>query len=125
MGEDTSEGKKNASCALHQLLKHFFSVGDVLIGNAQCCFAIFALVDSLNSMDLDGTDVADALEVVSLLARMKQSVNFTYSLWYALVEAPQAWSHLCAAWLRDLLLCKIRQSKFYLSFVGIICTGSL
>ncbi|KAL6317144.1 hypothetical protein AAG906_029896 [Vitis piasezkii] len=85
LGEGTSEGKKNASRALHQLLKHF-PVGDVLTGNAQCRFAVLALVDSLNSMDLDGTDAADALEVVALLARMKQSVNFTYSPLESLVR---------------------------------------
>lgn len=89
LGEGTSEGKKNASRALHQLLKHF-PVGDVLTGNAQCRFAVLALVDSLNSMDLDGTDAADALEVVALLARMKQSVNFTYSPWSALAEVPSS-----------------------------------
>ncbi|CBI18996.3 unnamed protein product, partial [Vitis vinifera] len=67
-----------------------FPVGDVLTGNAQCRFAVLALVDSLNSMDLDGTDAADALEVVALLARMKQSVNFTYSPWSALAEVPSS-----------------------------------
>ena len=89
LGEGSSEGKKNASRALHQLLKHF-PVGDVLTGNAQCRFAVLALVDSLNSMDLDGTDAADALEVVALLARTKQSVNFTYPPWSALAEVPSS-----------------------------------
>ncbi|KAJ9705925.1 hypothetical protein PVL29_003846 [Vitis rotundifolia] len=53
-------------------------------------FAFLAFVDSLNSMDLDGTDAADALEVVSLLAEMKQSVNFTYSPWSALAAVPSS-----------------------------------
>ncbi|XP_008219610.2 PREDICTED: LOW QUALITY PROTEIN: uncharacterized protein LOC103319796 [Prunus mume] len=89
LGDGTSEGKKNASCALHQLLKHF-PVGDVLTGNAQCRFAILALVDSLNVLDMDGTDAADALEVVALLARTKQGVNFTYPPWSALAEVPSS-----------------------------------
>ncbi|PON94615.1 Coatomer beta subunit [Trema orientale] len=87
--DGTLEGKRNASCALHQLLMHF-SVGDVLPGNAQCRFAVLALVDSLNSMDMDGTDAADALEVVALLARTKQGVNFTYPPWSALEEVPSS-----------------------------------
>ncbi|BFG19041.1 hypothetical protein CerSpe_053150 [Prunus speciosa] len=89
LGDGTSEGKKNASRALHQLLKHF-PVGDVLTGNAQCRFAILALVDSLNVLDMDGTDAADALEVVALLARTKQGVNFTYPPWSALAEVPSS-----------------------------------
>ncbi|KAK9271196.1 hypothetical protein L1049_026786 [Liquidambar formosana] len=89
LGEGTSEGKKNASRALHQLLKHF-PVGDVLTGNAQCRFAVLALVDSLNAMDMDETDAADALEVIALLARTKQSVNFTYPPWSALAEVPSS-----------------------------------
>lgn len=88
LGDGTTEGKNNASRALHQLLKHF-PVGDVLTGNAQCRFAILAVVDSLNVLDMDETDAADALEVVALLARTKQGVNFTYSPWsvYAEVES--------------------------------------
>lgn len=89
LAEGTSEGKKNASRALHQLLKHF-PVGDVLTGNGQCRFVVLALVDSLNSMDLHGTDAADALEVVALLARTKQSVNFTYPPWSALADVPSS-----------------------------------
>lgn len=89
LGEDTSEDKKTASCALHQLLK-IFLVGDVITGKTQCCFAVLALVNSLNSMDFDGTDVADALGVVSLLAEMKQSVNFTFSPWSARAENPSS-----------------------------------
>ncbi|PON73212.1 Coatomer beta subunit [Parasponia andersonii] len=87
--DGTLEGRKNASRALHQLLMHF-SVGDVLPGNAQCRFAVLALVDSLNSMDMDGTDAPDALEVVALLARTKQGVNFTYPPWSALAEVPSS-----------------------------------
>ncbi|XP_059631793.1 protein CELLULOSE SYNTHASE INTERACTIVE 3 [Cornus florida] len=87
LGDGTSEGKRNASRALHQLLRHF-PVGSVLTGNAQCRFAVLALVDSLNAMNMDGSDAADALEVLSLLARTKQGVDFSYSLWFALAEAP-------------------------------------
>jgi TolB-like protein len=89
LGEGTSEGKQNASRALHQLLKHF-PVGDVLTGNSQCRFAVLALVDSLSAMDMDGTDVADALEVVALLARTKQGVHLTYPPWSALAEVPSS-----------------------------------
>ena len=78
LGEGISEGKKTVSRALHRLLKHFL-VGDVFTGNNQSRFVVLALMDSLNSMDLGRTNGGDALEVVSLLAGMKQSVNFTYS----------------------------------------------
>ncbi|KAH7835670.1 hypothetical protein Vadar_028582 [Vaccinium darrowii] len=89
LGEGTSEGKRNASRALHQLLRHF-PMGDVLKSNAQCRFAVLSVVDSLKDMDMDGTDAADALEVVALLARTKQSVNFTYPPWSALAEVPSS-----------------------------------
>lgn len=89
LGEGTSEGKRNASRALHQLLRHF-PVGDVLKSDAQCRFAVLSVVDSLTYMDMDGTDAADALEVVALLARTKQSVNFTYPPWSALAEVPSS-----------------------------------
>lgn len=89
LGEGTSEGKQNASRALHQLLKHF-AVGDVLTGNSQCRFTILALVDSLNAMDMDGPDVAYALEVVALLVRTKQGVHLTYPPWSALAEVPSS-----------------------------------
>lgn len=89
LGDGTIEGKKNASRALHQLLKHF-PVGDVLPGNAQCRFVVLALVDSLNAMDMDGIDAADALEVVALLARTKQGVNFAYPPWSALADVPSS-----------------------------------
>ncbi|GLT47135.1 hypothetical protein SLA2020_208490 [Shorea laevis] len=87
LGDGTSEGKKNASRALHQLLKHF-PVGDVLAGNAQYRFAVLALVDSLNAMDMHATDAADVLEVVGFLARTKHGVNFAYPSWSALAEVP-------------------------------------
>ncbi|KAM7459770.1 hypothetical protein LguiA_036247 [Lonicera macranthoides] len=89
LGEGSYEGKKNASCALHQLLRHF-PVEDVLSSNAQCRFTVLAIVDLLNSMDMDGTDAADALEVVALLARTKQSGKFTYPPWSALSEVPSS-----------------------------------
>lgn len=93
LGEGTSEGKKNASRALHQLLKHF-SIGDVLKGNAQCRFAALAILDSLNAMDMNGTDTTDALEVIALLARTKQGVNFTFPPWSALAEVPSSFEPL-------------------------------
>ncbi|XAR55556.1 hypothetical protein NMG60_11035659 [Bertholletia excelsa] len=89
LGDGTYEGKKNASRALHQLLRHF-PVGDVLKGSAQCRFAVLSVVDSLNAMDMDGTDAVDALEVVALLARTKESVNLSYPPWSALAEVPSS-----------------------------------
>uniref|UniRef100_A0A2P2K3A6 C2 domain-containing protein n=1 Tax=Rhizophora mucronata TaxID=61149 RepID=A0A2P2K3A6_RHIMU len=89
LGEGTLEGKKNASRALHQLLKHF-PVCDVLRGNAQCRFVVLLVLDSLNAMAMNGSDIADALEVIALLARMKQGVNFIFPPWAALAEVPSS-----------------------------------
>ncbi|XP_021896477.1 protein CELLULOSE SYNTHASE INTERACTIVE 3 isoform X2 [Carica papaya] len=83
--DGTPEGKKNASRALHQLLKHF-PVGDVLTGNIQCRFVVLALIESLNSMDMHKRDALDVLEVVAQLARTKQAVNCTYQPCSALAE---------------------------------------
>ncbi|XP_057533328.1 protein CELLULOSE SYNTHASE INTERACTIVE 3 isoform X1 [Amaranthus tricolor] len=85
LGEGTPEGKKNASRAIYQLLKHF-PVGTVLKGNSQCRFAVLALVESLKTLDRDEIGAADALEVLSFLARTKQRVNFTNQLWSTLAE---------------------------------------
>ncbi|XP_050213745.1 protein CELLULOSE SYNTHASE INTERACTIVE 3 [Mercurialis annua] len=89
LGEGTSEGKMNASRALRHLLKHF-PVPDVLKGDAQCRFTILAILDSLNAMDLNGTDTADVLEVVALLVRTKQGVNVASHPWTALTEVPSS-----------------------------------
>ncbi|XP_010063409.2 protein CELLULOSE SYNTHASE INTERACTIVE 3 [Eucalyptus grandis] len=89
LGEGSLEGKINASRALNQLLKHF-PVGHVLTGHAHCRFTVLALVDSLNAMDMDGTDVMDALEVVALLARTKQDTNLSYTPWSALADVPSS-----------------------------------
>lgn len=89
LGEGSADGKKNASRALHQLLKHF-PLGDVLTSSAQCRFAVLAVLDALNEMDMDGNDVIDALDLVSLLARTKQGMNFSYPLWSALPDVPAA-----------------------------------
>lgn len=85
LGDGSLEGKKSASRALLQLLRHF-PVGDVLTGNGQCRFTVLAIVNSLNGMDMDRTEAADALEVVALLCRIKHSINFTYPPWSALAE---------------------------------------
>ncbi|KAI3758602.1 hypothetical protein L6452_06169 [Arctium lappa] len=85
LGEGSSKGKKGASRALLQLLKHF-PLSDVLTSSSQCRSAILAIVESLNGADMDGTDAAEALEVVSLLARTKQTLNATYSSWSTLSE---------------------------------------
>ncbi|KAK8347960.1 hypothetical protein V6Z12_A06G052800 [Gossypium hirsutum] len=89
LGDGTSEGKKNASRALYQLLQ-YFPVGDVLIRNSQCRFAVLSLVDSLNAMTMGTTDAADTLEVVALLCRTKKGINLSYPLWSALAESPSS-----------------------------------
>lgn len=89
LGEGSMEGKKSASRALYQLLKHF-PIGDVLTGSAQCRFAILAVVDSLNAIDMNSNDAADALEVVALLSRTKQGRNSIYPPWAALSEVPSS-----------------------------------
>lgn len=62
----------------------------MLGGNAQCRFSVLAILDSLNSMGMDGTDITDALEVVALLVRMKHGVNFTYLPRAVLSEVPSS-----------------------------------
>ncbi|CAI9115428.1 OLC1v1016328C1 [Oldenlandia corymbosa var. corymbosa] len=89
LGEGSLEGKKNASRALHQLLRHF-PVSDVLTNNAQRRFAVLAILDAVDEMDTNWNDVLDALDVVGLLARTNQSINFSYQLWSTLAEAPSA-----------------------------------
>ncbi|TYH12293.1 hypothetical protein ES288_A06G055900v1 [Gossypium darwinii] len=89
LGDGTSEGKKNASRALYQLLQ-YFPVGDVLIRNSQCRFAVLSLVDSLNAMTMGTTDAADTLEVVALLCRTKKGINLSYPLWSALAKSPSS-----------------------------------
>lgn len=89
LGEGSLEGKKNASRALCQLLKHF-PMDDILNGSSECRFAVLALVDSLNAMDAGSDDAVDVLEVVSLLSRMKQDRNSSYSPWHALSEDPSS-----------------------------------
>lgn len=84
LGEGTPIGKKSAAQALHQLLNHF-QLGEVFASETQCRFIILALVDSLKSMD-----VADALEVVSLLVRTKLGANLNYAPWSALAEVPSS-----------------------------------
>ncbi|CAA0829678.1 Unknown protein [Striga hermonthica] len=72
--EGSLEGKVSASCALYQLLKHFH-VSDVLTKRSQCRFAILAVVDSLNAMDINSKDAIDALEVIDMLSRTRQGLN--------------------------------------------------
>ncbi|PHT45441.1 hypothetical protein CQW23_14599 [Capsicum baccatum] len=89
LGEGSSEGRRNASRALHKLLKHF-PLEDVFKGSAQCRFAVLAMVESLNVMNVDGTDAADALDVIALLARTKQGTDCTYRSCSALAEVPSS-----------------------------------
>ncbi|KAL6547377.1 hypothetical protein OROMI_023098 [Orobanche minor] len=71
MREGSLEGKKCASCALYQLLKHF-PLHDVLTGIVECQFAILAVVDSLKAMDMNSNDASDALDVVEIFSRTRQ-----------------------------------------------------
>ncbi|XP_019085632.1 PREDICTED: uncharacterized protein LOC104715869 [Camelina sativa] len=89
LADGSAEGKRNASRALHQLLKNF-PVCDVLKGSAQCRFAILSLIDSLNSVDVDSPDTFDILEVVALLAKTKNGVNLSYPPLIALAEVPSS-----------------------------------
>ncbi|VVA95599.1 unnamed protein product [Arabis nemorensis] len=41
-------------------------------------------------MDVDSTDAFNVLEVVALLARTKNGVNFSYPPWIALAEVPSS-----------------------------------
>ncbi|KAM7259539.1 hypothetical protein ACFE04_015280 [Oxalis oulophora] len=93
LSDGTPDGKKNASLALHQLLNHF-PVGVVIKGSAQSRFTLFALLDSLNVMDMHGNDCAGVLEVVALLIRTKQGLNYTFPLSSAIVEAPSSLASL-------------------------------
>ncbi|KAM3375598.1 hypothetical protein P3S68_014312 [Capsicum galapagoense] len=89
LGDGSSEGRRNASRALHKLLKHF-PLEDVFRGSAQCRFVVLAMVESLNVMNVDGTDAADALDVIALLARTKQGTDCTYRSCSALAEVPSS-----------------------------------
>jgi len=83
------DGRKNASRAIHQLLNHF-PVADVLPDNSQGRFVVLTLAESLAAMDMQETNSSDALEVLSLLTRTKQSVHYSYPPWTALAEVPES-----------------------------------
>ncbi|XP_019056447.1 PREDICTED: uncharacterized protein LOC104800208 isoform X2 [Tarenaya hassleriana] len=85
LADGTSEGKKNASRALHQLLR-YFPVCDVLKGSAQCHFVVLSLVDFLKSINMDSMDAFNILEVVAFLARTKDGVGFSYQPRSAIAE---------------------------------------
>lgn len=87
LGEGSSEGKKNASRALHHLLNQY-PIGEVLVENSRCRFMVLTLLDSLASLDLDGVEHSDPLDLLALLTRTKQSASFSYAPWSALAEAP-------------------------------------
>ncbi|CAA2946096.1 cellulose synthase interactive 3 [Olea europaea subsp. europaea] len=89
LGKGSLQGKKSASRALHQLLKHF-PAGNIFSGSAQCQFAVLAILDSLNAMDMDGNDVAHTLEIVALFSRMNYGINSTYQLCSILAEVPSS-----------------------------------
>lgn len=85
--EGTLDGKANASRALHQLLIHF-PVGEVLSESDQSQFLVNALVDALNAMNLEGADSFEGLEVLALLSRTKQNINFKYPSHIAFFGGP-------------------------------------
>lgn len=85
--EGSLEGKRSASRALYHLLKHF-PVSDILTGSDECRFAVLAVIDSLNAMDMGSNEIADTLEVISVLCQKKQGRNFSCPLWSALSEIP-------------------------------------
>ncbi|XP_022936134.1 protein CELLULOSE SYNTHASE INTERACTIVE 3-like [Cucurbita moschata] len=89
LGEGSPVGKKSAAQALHQLLGHF-PPGEVFASETQCRFIVLTLVDYLRFMDLDGNNVADALEVISLLVRTKLGASLSYAPWSALAEDPSS-----------------------------------
>ncbi|KAF8095137.1 hypothetical protein N665_0339s0008 [Sinapis alba] len=84
--EGTLQGKRNASQALHQLLKHF-QVNDVFKGNDQC---LPELIDLLNATDLNNSAFIDVLEVLSLLAKAKYGTTFSHNPFSAFTEAPSS-----------------------------------
>ncbi|KAG7594229.1 Armadillo-type fold [Arabidopsis thaliana x Arabidopsis arenosa] len=85
--EGTLQGKRNASHALHQLLKHF-QVSDVFKGNDQCRFAVSELIDLLNATDLNNSAFIDVLEVLSLLAKAKYGANLSHNPFSAFAGVP-------------------------------------
>lgn len=87
--EGTVQGKRNASHALHQLLKHF-QVSDVFKGNDQCRFAVPELIDLLNATDLNNSAYIDILEVLSLLAKAKYGANLSHNPFSAFTEVPSS-----------------------------------
>lgn len=89
LGEGTSEGKMNASRAFHQLINHF-PLGDVLTENSQCRFLVLTLVDTLAPTDMEGISSSESLDVLVLLSRTKQCVNFCYPPLTPLAESPES-----------------------------------
>lgn len=81
------EGKKSASRALLQLLRHF-PVDDVLTDNTQRRLTVLEIVSSLKEMDMNLNEAAESLEVVALMSRAKQSVNWSSPPWTTLAELP-------------------------------------
>ncbi|KAJ4896521.1 Armadillo/beta-catenin-like repeat [Raphanus sativus] len=84
--EGTLQGKRNASQALHHLLKHF-QVNDVFKGNDQC---LPELIELLNATDLNNSAFIDVLEVLSLLAKAKYGSNYSHNPFSAFTEAPSS-----------------------------------
>ncbi|XP_010461435.1 PREDICTED: uncharacterized protein LOC104742160 [Camelina sativa] len=85
--EGTLQGKRNASHALHQLLKHF-QVSDVFKGNDQCRFAVSELIDLLNTTDTNNSSFIDVLEVLSLLAKAQYGANLSHNPFSTFTEVP-------------------------------------
>ncbi|KAJ4748925.1 CELLULOSE SYNTHASE INTERACTIVE 3 [Rhynchospora pubera] len=86
--EGNSEGKRSAARCLYQLLNHF-PLCNVLTDYNQCRFVVHLLVDWLIEVDMGTATCLDALAVLSIMVRTKESVNFGKPVWAAIAEMPE------------------------------------
>ncbi|XP_031115240.1 protein CELLULOSE SYNTHASE INTERACTIVE 3 [Ipomoea triloba] len=89
LGEGSIEGKRNATRSLHQLLKYFL-IPDILKGPAQRRFVVLGVAESLKAMAMDGNDAANALDIITLLAKIKEGANTNNATFSALAKVPSS-----------------------------------
>nr|GMD55604.1 protein CELLULOSE SYNTHASE INTERACTIVE 3-like isoform X1 [Ipomoea batatas] len=89
LGEGSIEGKRNATRSLHQLLK-YFPIPDILKGPAQRRFVVLGVAESLKAMAMDGNDASNALDIITLLAKIKEGANTTNATFSALAKVPSS-----------------------------------
>nr|GMD57150.1 protein CELLULOSE SYNTHASE INTERACTIVE 3-like isoform X1 [Ipomoea batatas] len=89
LGEGSIEGKRNATRSLHQLLK-YFPIPDILKGPAQRRFVVLGVAESLKAMAMDGNDASNALDIIILLAKIKEGANTTNATFSALAKVPSS-----------------------------------